>query len=146
MYRFRHEALLPGRCLQLLPKLAVAIGLNEAIVLQQVQYWVSKFEETNDRKHYHDGYWWVWNSAAGWRTNFPFWSERTIERTIKVLREPVADSEKVVGREPLLIVGNYNSKGYDRTLWYRIDYLAYDRFFDKYDEKMGGNVTPIEMP
>lgn len=126
----------------LLPKLAVAIGLNEAIVLQQVHYWTRTFAAANDSKHYHDGHWWVWNSSSGWRTNFPFWSEDTIKRALKVLREPVADSAKIIGREPLLIVGNYNSKCYDRTLWYRVDYPAVERLSDK----MGDNVTDINVP
>ena len=140
-----YEYVVKERPLIVLPKLATAIGLNEAIVVQQVRYWTEKFEDLKSNKHYHDGYWWVWNSVHDWRTNFPFWSERTIKRTLKAMREPIAKSEKHIGREPLLVVGNYNSKGYDRTLWYRVDWEALERYIDRYEETKSDNVTPIEM-
>lgn len=97
--------------LMVLPKLAVAIGLNEAIILQQVHYWTEGFKRTQDERHLQDGHWWVWNTYEGWQENFPFWSTHTVRRTVKSLRD--------LG---LLVVGNYNRKGYDRTTWYRVDY------------------------
>ena len=60
--------------LQVLPKLAVAIGLNEAIFLQQVHYWLQK-----NTKHVRNGKIWCYNAYKDWkRDNFPFWSESTI--------------------------------------------------------------------
>lgn len=107
--------LIPGRTLQVLPKLAEAIGLNEAIALQQIHYWLVENKENERQKsHFRDGRWWTYNTAAGWKkNNFPFWSESTIRRTFKALRE--------MG---LVLTGNYNRAGYDKTLWYTIDYEA----------------------
>ena len=35
--------------------LAVRIGLNEAIVLNQIDYWLNVFEERKDADHFQDG-------------------------------------------------------------------------------------------
>ena len=47
--------------LTVLPHLATEIGLNEAIFIQQVQYWLYNMSKTNDKdimaKHYHDEKW-----------------------------------------------------------------------------------------
>ncbi|WP_373278108.1 MULTISPECIES: hypothetical protein [Geobacillus] len=42
--------------LVILPQLALAIGLNESIVVQQLHYWLKKSENV------HDGYKWVYNT------------------------------------------------------------------------------------
>lgn len=91
--------------LQVLPTLAVAIGLNNSIVVQQVHYWlrVSK----NER----DGHKWVYKTIDEWHEEFPFWSKRTLERVIQNLEDM-----------KILAAGNYNKLRMDRTKWYRIDY------------------------
>ena len=94
--------------LQVLPSLAMAIGLNEAIILQQIHYWVS-----GGKSHERDGHLWIYNSLPQWGENFPWWSESTIKRALHNLRE-----------KGLLIVANFNKAGFDKTLWYRIDYEA----------------------
>jgi hypothetical protein len=110
--------------LMVLPRLAVAIGLNEAIVLQQVHFWCEVYRGKGETNHYHDGHWWIYNTYEKWQENFPFWCTRTIRRTIANLREPQGASKEQPARKPLLVVGNFNQKGYDQTLWYRIDYDA----------------------
>ena len=55
--------------LQVLPSLAQKIGLNEAIIVQQVHYWLNpKFN-----KNYFEGRNWVWNTYEQWQQQFPFW-------------------------------------------------------------------------
>ncbi|MEL1193439.1 replication protein, partial [Staphylococcus epidermidis] len=44
-----------------LPKLATEIGLNEAIVLQQMHYWLKK------SNHNYDGRRWIYNSFSEWQ-------------------------------------------------------------------------------
>ncbi|HHW5024037.1 TPA: DnaD domain protein [Staphylococcus aureus] len=95
--------------IQVLPKLAELIGLNEAIVLQQIHYWL------NNSKHKYDGKTWIFNSYPKWIEQFPFWSESTIKRTITSLE-----------KQNLLYVGNYNKAGFDRTKWYSINYFELD--------------------
>jgi len=102
--------------LLILPKLATLIGLNEAILLQQIHYWIEHARRSRSQQHYHDGKWWVWNSYEQWQSdNFPFWSTRTIRRTVKSLAE-----------KGLLHTGHFNRKGYDRTTWYSINYERLD--------------------
>jgi len=64
--------------LQVLPTLAQAIGLNEAIVLQQVHYWLNP----RFNKNFFEERYWVRNTYEQWRQQFPFFSERTLRRTI----------------------------------------------------------------
>ena len=96
--------------LQLLPSLAVKIGLHEAIVLQQLYYWLLM------SKHGHDGRYWVYNTLDEWHAQFPFMS-------LSTLRRALADLEK---KWRLIITGNYNHVATDRTKWYTIDYDALD--------------------
>lgn len=91
--------------IQVLPKLAEKVGLNEAIILQQIHYWL------NSSKHNYDGKRWIYNSYPNWAKQFPFWSERTIKRAFGSLE-----------KQDLLYVGNYNRAGFDRTKWYSINY------------------------
>lgn len=95
--------------LQVLPSLACKIGLNEAIVLQQVHYWLNnkKVGRRDDQ-----GVKWVRNSVDEWQENFPFWSKPTIKRAIKSL-----ESQSV-----LLSTAALNRSNIDRTKWYTIDY------------------------
>ncbi len=91
--------------LLVLPGLASRIGLNEAIFLQQIHYWL------NRSKHFYDERSWVYNSVAEWVKQFPFWSENTIRRIVKNLED-----------EQLLVIGNYNRAKFDKTKWYSINY------------------------
>ncbi|AKM19831.1 Replication initiation and membrane attachment [Geobacillus sp. 12AMOR1] len=97
--------LLDEKPLIILPSLAKEIGLNEAIILQQLHYWLQ--ESQNIR----DGYKWVYNTYEDWQKQFPFWSKNTIIRAIKSLE-----------KKGLIVTGNYNKLAIDNTKWYRIDY------------------------
>ena len=93
--------------LQVIPSLAVAVGLNGAIVLQQIHYWSIRSTTVIG------GHRWVYNTVQQWRWQFPFWSDDTISRTLKDLRE-----------RGLVIADRLGSSAFDRTLYYRIDYPA----------------------
>jgi uncharacterized phage protein (TIGR02220 family) len=88
-----------------LPALASEIGLNEAIVLQQMHYWLKK------SNHNYDGRRWIYNSFPEWQKHFPFWSVMTIKRAVYSLE-----------KHNLLYVGNYNKAKFDKTKWYSINY------------------------
>lgn len=117
--------------------LAALIGLNEAIVLQQIEYWTNIKEkaDTKNKKtikeNYADGFYWTYNTIEEWSEEFPFWSYDTVKRTLKKLRD-----------NNYVITGNYNEKAYDRTLWYRVNHEE----LIKLDEKnsLGANCTNEE--
>lgn len=93
------------------PTLAKIIGLNESIVLQQIHYWLQVKESTG--KDFIDGHYWVYNSYRQWNEQFPFWHKDTVKRTFQHLED-----------NGLLISGNFNTKKFDRTKWYTINYDA----------------------
>jgi uncharacterized phage protein (TIGR02220 family) len=89
----------------ILPSLAVKIGLNEAVVLQQIHYWlVSSSRIKEGRK-------WIYNTYREWKRQLPFWSESTIKRTIKSLEN-----------QGYVMSANFNRSKMDHTKWYSIDY------------------------
>jgi hypothetical protein len=83
--------------LQVLPTLAVAIGLNEAIFLQQLHYWLTPTAKYKPHYREYEGISrpWIYNTyhtkedekGTGWQANFPFWSVRTIKRIVGSLKE-----------------------------------------------------------
>jgi len=98
--------LLNEQPLFVLPSLAVAVGLNESIFLQQLHYWLQK-----SRKE-HEGRVWIYNTIDEWQEQFPFWSTDAIHRVIKSLRKSGV----------LLTTDKLNKSRMDRTLWFAIDY------------------------
>jgi len=92
--------------LQVLPSLAVALGLNEAIFVQQLHYWL------RHAPHWRDGRPWVYNSYPQWRRQFPFWDERTIKRIVLGLE----------GAGIVAATQRYNASPTDRTKWYTLNY------------------------
>lgn len=93
--------------LQVLPSLAKRVGLNEAILLQQLHF--RSLISNNIR----DGHKWVYKTYEEFRENeFPFWSIDTIKRTIRKL-----EKEGYV-----ISTSAYNRMKMDKTKWYRIDY------------------------
>lgn len=88
-----------------MPGLAMRIGLNESIFLQQLHYWLDRSVNVKE------GHRWVYNTAKEWQEQFPFWSVNTIRRIIKSLEE-----------KGFVIIDNFNSLPIDKTNWYRINY------------------------
>jgi hypothetical protein len=103
-------------------ELAMLIGLNESIVVQQIHYWIRKNQENNI--NYYDGYYWTYNTYADWQKQFPFWCERTIKRIFLSLE-----------RKNILISDNFNQMKRDRTKWYRINYEALNQLYLQATEK-----------
>ena len=92
--------------LQVLPSLAKAIGLNEAIILQQIHYWL------RHAKVEHDGKMWIYKTIEKWHEqDFCFWSKDTIKRAISSLK-----------RQDLLLVEQLANNSFDRVNHYTIDY------------------------
>lgn len=99
------KLLLNEKPLIIMPGLAVKIGLNESIFIQQLHYWLDKSANIKE------GHRWVYNSAKEWQKQFPFWSVPTIRRVVKSLED-----------KELVIIDNFNSLPIDKTSWYRINY------------------------
>ena len=86
--------------------LANEIGLNEAIVLQQINYWIEINKKAG--KNYYDGKYWTYNSIKSWHEkNFKFLSVETVRRVFTKLE-----------KSGFIITGNYNKDPRDKTKWY----------------------------
>jgi hypothetical protein len=99
-------------------ELATRLGLNEAIVLQQVHFHIQgkyktvKEKDRADDRSWIEGTFWTYNSYPEWQeSDFPFWSASTIERTFKKLE-----------KQGILRSGSFNKMKTDRTKWYTINY------------------------
>lgn len=89
------------------PELASRIGLNEAIVLQQICYWL---EDTTSGVEY-EGKRWVYNTIEEWTEQFPFWSEKTVKRALTSLKS-----------RGLIYVEQLKKTQHDRTNYYAINH------------------------
>lgn len=69
--------------LQVLPGLAQAIGLEEAIIVQQLHYLLRK--PKNGRTV--NGEKWIFNTYEQWQSMFPWWSLRTVRRIFEGLEK-----------------------------------------------------------
>src|SRR5262249_48479803 len=56
---------------------------NEAIILQQVHYWL----DPRLNKNYFEERYWVRNTYEQWQVQFPFWALNTIRRAVAHLEE-----------------------------------------------------------
>ena len=83
----------------------MAIGLNEAIFLQQLHYWLGA------SKYNRDGRVWVYNTYAEWILQLRYTSIATLKRTIKNLRE-----------HRLILVERFEQNKSNQVNYYTIDY------------------------
>jgi hypothetical protein len=92
------------------PQIASLIGESESILLNQLEYWISKCGRDIDNL---DGKW-IYNSYKKWSEQFTYWSSSKLRRTIKSL-------EKL----GLIKSTKLNAKKWNQTKWYSIDYSEY---------------------
>lgn len=99
--------LLDDNPLVIIPRLAVLLGLDEALVLQQVRYWLA-----DDRHpHYHEGRRWVRFTQQEWARQIP----RSLRTLGTVFRE--MESQGL-----LIATTRLNTIPGDQTKWYTIDF------------------------
>lgn len=103
--------------LVIIPSLANKIGLNQAIFLQQVHYWIEQ------GRNIEDGRSWVYNTYEEWQKQFPFWSVRTLKRIVNEL--------ETIGL--IISATKYNKRNLNQKKWYTIDY-------DKFNAIMGDEI------
>ena len=98
------------------PQIAEQIGESESVLLSQIDYWLSKSGKSVDNL---DGKW-IYNSHKEWLKQFSYWSLSKLRRTIKSLEN--------LG---LIISVKVNSKKWNQTKWYTIDYEKYAELFKR---------------
>lgn len=105
------------RPLVLIPELARLLkevpgfnGIDEALVLQQVHYWVILNQRAG--RNEQEGYFWTYNTFAAWSEQFAnLWSVSTLKRIFARLE-----------KAGFLVSGRFNKSNIDRTKWYRVNH------------------------
>jgi hypothetical protein len=104
--------------LQALPSLACLVGLDGAVILQQIHYWLQASD------HEHDGFIWIYNSYTQWGDQFRWLKPEAIRKQIRLLETG-----------GFLVSGRFAIKKTDRTKWYRIDYSKLEEALAAHAEK-----------
>ncbi len=87
------------------PEVAAKVGLNAAVIYQNIVWWAEK--NAANGKHFHDGLWWTYNSVSAFGELFPYLTGKQIRTALAKLEE-----------DGLLVSGCFNKSAYDRTKWY----------------------------
>jgi hypothetical protein len=96
-------------------EIARRFGTDSAIFLQNIIYWCNKNKFNG--KHFYEGRYWTYNTADAFSSLFPFLTSRQVERIVNNLE-----------KNGLLIVGNFNKNGYDRTKWFSVNETVYKSY------------------
>lgn len=88
---------------------AVKYGVDEAILLSNIRYWV--FANQAKNRNFKLGKYWTYNSAEALTRLYPFWTRRKIARLLQRLEVREA------------IISTKESRGGDQTKWYTINEL-----------------------
>jgi predicted transcriptional regulator len=87
--RSGYKLLLPGDSTSFSAALAAEIGINGAIFVSQLHYWLAveaKHTTRSKRANIYDGKYWQFSTIAKWRQQMPWIkSERTVQRLIRRL-------------------------------------------------------------
>lgn len=87
--------------------IAKKYGLNEAILLNNIAFWV--FKNRANKQNFYEGRFWTYNSIKAYSELFPYMSESTIRRTLNNL----AGSD-------LILIGNFGSSTLNKTNYYTL--------------------------
>jgi hypothetical protein len=94
--------------LMVLPSLVRLVGLERAIILQQIHYTLRQPRSGKNIQGFH----WIYNTAEEWsRDHFPFWKPDTIRKLLKSLE-----------KDGYVIASQFDKARWDRRKYYRIDY------------------------
>lgn len=89
------------------PEIAALVGVNSAILYQNLCYWIEKNEANGH--NFKEGRYWTYNSIAAFAKLFPYFSEKQIRTALDKLLDA-----------GLILKGNHSEDRYDRTAWYAL--------------------------
>ena len=94
---------------------AMKYGVEKAVVLSNIRFWLNNNKNKDLSAVKHDGYYWMYNTARDMSNVLPYFTQSKVQRLLKQLED-----------DGVLIVGNYNKVKYDRTKWYTLSEFTYD--------------------
>ena len=86
---------------------AVEVGVNAAVVLENIAFWVRA--NRRSERHMHDGKYWTYGSTRHFAELFDYLSEKQVRGAV--------DKLITCG---YLETGNFNRSAYDRTRWFTL--------------------------
>ncbi len=89
----------------IIPEFAEKIGLEQAVIIQQLHYWLQKCGKVIE------GNIWIYNTFEDWSRQFSYWSTSKIKRIFYSLE-----------KEGFIISKKLNACKSDHTKWYSINY------------------------
>ncbi|HDV4123955.1 TPA: conjugal transfer protein [Enterococcus faecalis] len=117
MYLFDEQPIVANK------SLARALGLNEALILQQLNYWLEINKKSGN--NYYEGRYWTYNSIRAWQEkDFDYMSIDTVKRTFAKLE-----------KEGYLLVGHFNKDPRDKTKWYTINEERLEKLYEEIENK-----------
>lgn len=96
------------------PNIANKYGHICALILQNIFYWVTENEKNKKETHFHNGYYWTYNSVREFSEYFTYLTPRQIRSALEILKE-----------NELILTANFNNSC-NRTLWYTVTQKAID--------------------
>ncbi|WP_431028906.1 hypothetical protein [Lysinibacillus sp. LZ02] len=106
-----------GAGTMLIKEVAVKLGINEALFLQQLHYFLQQ------RGVEKEGRIWFFHTYNNWLQHFPYISKSSLRRAVRSL-----EKRGVIHRRP-----DFNTRKSDHTMWYTIDYDCLHRLFEEAD-------------
>lgn len=88
-------------------KLATKIGVNEAIIVGYIAYWV--YQNKINNRNYFNGRYWTFNTSKALGEHFSYFTAGQIKNLLLKL-------EKI----GILVSDNFNKNKFDRTKWYTL--------------------------
>ena len=114
---------------------AMKYGVEKAVVLSNIRFWLNNNKDKNLSAVKHDGYYWMYNTAKDMSNVLPYFTQSKIQRLLKQLED-----------DGVLIVGNYNKVKYDRTKWYTLSEFTYDENCSTQTSELNIGNEQIEQP
>jgi len=109
-------------------------GVNKAILLYNIRYWLekNKANRSNIKKHKDKQYYWTYNSAQAFSKLFPYMARSSINRWLKELE-----------KDGIIISSQFNKAKYDKTKWYTLPEYQTNRTIAQNKQSVEQNEQPI---
>jgi hypothetical protein len=118
------------------PTLAVALGINTAIVFQQLHFLLNGQKTAKNHYNFIDERWWVYNSYPEWRAQYFPWLSVS---TLKGIFLDLENDALVISRQGV-------KRPSDRRKWYTIDYEAWDKKCLTIGQKVSDGASDKKCP
>ncbi|WP_051041090.1 hypothetical protein [Fibrisoma limi] len=87
--------------------LACEVGVEKAILLGNILFWIHENEQRNSQAHFRDGRYWTYDTGKNLSSKYPYLTEKSIYRWLKELSV-----------DGWIVTARYNDHQLDKTTWF----------------------------